>query len=456
MALGKSVERTAKMCLRSWLEYVEMNKSATKFQGLFRIKQSKKNVDVLREKKRKIEMIIAMALGRSDLRWKKTVVAKLVVNRRCCKMQKRIKKCWFAFVAKTIAKRLIERMERRKKGMLMLLAGYRQGMLSVGIRRMQRFVLLTAKANQMQRVFSAILKNMRTKRVKLASHVGGSSLVALSVVSVSVRWCKARKINKCVKLYLWNQKMREIRMKAMRHGEIITKMTMERERRNMIVCKREWERLQLVWRKSYNCLIRGIRCLLARRELWRRREHNRLINVRLELKLNQRKGRIMDTVMKVFGELVIEKGLRELEQKQEAFRNSFVVENSGDGDGDGFTNGRGDIVDDDVGVSGTKPEVQESAFSSRTPSLSLSSPPSTNRKRPTMLPPIKQAAVLVPVDYISNKRGENRARVGKNCGVGRCRRRCRTPATAVVHKELTISQSAPNLKLKLYYLKINL
>ena len=157
----------------------------------------------------------------------------------------------------------------------------------------------------------------------------------------------------------------------------------------------------------------------------------------------------MDTVMKVFGELVIEKGLRELEQKQEAFRNSFVVENSGDGDGDGFTNGRGDVVDDDVGVSGTKPEVQESAFSSRTQSLSLSSPPSTNRKRPTMLPPIKQAAVLVPVDYISNKRGENRARVGKNCGVGRCRRRCRTPATAVVHKELTISQSATQLSTRI-------
>lgn len=387
MALGKSVERTAKLCLNCWHEFVEMNKSATKFQGLFRIKQSKKNVEILKEKKRKVELIIAMALGRSGLRWKRNFIAKLIVNRKLCKMQKRIKKCWFAFVAKTIAKRFVERREKRKKGMLLLLAGYRAGMLSVGMRRMQHFVLMTAKANQLQRVLSAILKRIRKRRVELVSNVVGASLVGLSVTVVSSRWCGARRINKVAKRYLWEEKLRAIRRNAQRYGEIILKCTKERERRNLTICKREWERMQIIWRKSYDCLNRGIRCSLARRELWRRREHERLINVRLELKLKQKRGRILDTCLKVFSELLVRKSLNKVEAFQEEFRRAHAPAQS-------------------------QGETEEGASQSQSPT----SPAETTPRRPktlavtargtAILPPLKQAVMMAPVDYLSNgKRG---------------------------------------------------
>ena len=365
MALGKNVERTAKMCLRKWFEFVELNKGAAKFQGLFRMKQSIKNVEVLREKKRKVEAIIAMALGRSDLRWKKVIIAKLVVNRKKCKAKKSVLRCYRAFCAKTIARRFIERRKRRQVGIVKFMSEYRRQVLSVWWKKMVHFVIMTNDANRLQRFFGLKVQRMRVKRVKLISFSVGSVRLGLASVCVVKRWQGARKINKCVKGYLWKVKMREIRWKMMRCGEILEKTRITRERRNLVICKKRWGAMQLIWRKSYNCLNRGIRCSLARRELWRRVEQDRLIVVRLELKLEMRMGRILKTCFRTLAECVIVKRLLKLEKGLEVFKEEFA-----------------NVEQEEI-----EPETATTTTATK------------------ILPPIKQTIALTTVDYIISKRG---------------------------------------------------
>jgi len=365
MALGKNVERTAKMCLRKWFEFVELNKGAAKFQGLFRMKQSIKNVEVLREKKRKVEAIIAMALGRSDLRWKKVIIAKLVVNRKKCKAKKSVLRCYRAFCAKTIARRFIERRKRRQVGIVKFMSEYRRQVLSVWWKKMVHFVIMTNDANRLQRFFGLKVQRMRVKRVKLISFSVGSVRLGLASVCVFKRWQGARKINKCVKGYLWKVKMREIRWKMMRCGEILEKTRITRERRNLVICKKRWGAMQLIWRKSYNCLNRGIRCSLARRELWRRVEQDRLIVVRLELKLEMRMGRILKTCFRTLAECVIVKMLLKLEKGLEVFKEEFA-----------------NVEQEEI-----EPETATTTTATK------------------ILPPIKQTIALTTVDYIISKRG---------------------------------------------------
>jgi len=365
MALGKNVERTAKMCLRKWFEFVELNKGAAKFQGLFRMKQSIKNVEVLREKKRKVEAIIAMALGRSDLRWKKVIIAKLVVNRKKCKAKKSVLRCYRAFCAKTIARRFIERRKRRQVGIVKFMSEYRRQVLSVWWKKMVHFVIMTNDANRLQRFFGLKVQRMRVKRVKLISFSVGSVRLGLASVCVVKRWQGARKINKCVKGYLWKVKMREIRWKMMRCGEILEKTRITRERRNLVICKKRWGAMQLIWRKSYNCLNRGIRCSLARRELWRRVEQDRLIVVRLELKLEMRMGRILKTCFRTLAECVIVKMLLKLEKGLEVFKEEFA-----------------NVEQEEI-----EPETATTTTATK------------------ILPPIKQTIALTTVDYIISKRG---------------------------------------------------
>ena len=365
MALGKNVERTAKMCLRKWFEFVELNKGAAKFQGLFRMKQSIKNVEVLREKKRKVEAIIAMALGRSDLRWKKVIIAKLVVNRKKCKAKKSVLRCYRAFCAKTIARRFIERRKKRQVGIVKFMSEYRRQVLSVWWKKMVHFVIMTNDANRLQRFFGLKVQRMRVKRVKLISFSVGSVRLGLASVCVVKRWQGARKINKCVKGYLWKVKMREIRWKMMRCGEILEKTRITRERRNLVICKKRWGAMQLIWRKSYNCLNRGIRCSLARRELWRRVEQDRLIVVRLELKLEMRMGRILKTCFRTLAECVIVKRLLKLEKGLEVFKEEFA-----------------NVEQEEI-----EPETATTTTATK------------------ILPPIKQTIALTTVDYIISKRG---------------------------------------------------
>ena len=353
------------MCLRKWFEFVELNKGAAKFQGLFRMKQSIKNVEVLREKKRKVEAIIAMALGRSDLRWKKVIIAKLVVNRKKCKAKKSVLRCYRAFCAKTIARRFIERRKRRQVGIVKFMSEYRRQVLSVWWKKMVHFVIMTNDANRLQRFFGLKVQRMRVKRVKLISFSVGSVRLGLASVCVVKRWQGARKINKCVKGYLWKVKMREIRWKMMRCGEILEKTRITRERRNLVICKKRWGAMQLIWRKSYNCLNRGIRCSLARRELWRRVEQDRLIVVRLELKLEMRMGRILKTCFRTLAECVIVKMLLKLEKGLEVFKEEFA-----------------NVEQEEI-----EPETATTTTATK------------------ILPPIKQTIALTTVDYIISKRG---------------------------------------------------
>ena len=120
-------------------------------------------------------------------------------------------------------------------------------------------MIYTACANQLQRVFGRILKKIRLDRVRLISLGCSSTIIGLATVVVSTRFAKGKIINRCVKRYMWGLRMRELRLKSIRAAEILLKMTKEREHRNKIICKGKWEKMQLIWRKAYNCLNRAIR-----------------------------------------------------------------------------------------------------------------------------------------------------------------------------------------------------
>ena len=70
MALGRNTERLVRSLFREWKLKLEEKHGAILMQGLFRKKKSRKEVEALREKKRKQEWLISMALGRGDQRRK--------------------------------------------------------------------------------------------------------------------------------------------------------------------------------------------------------------------------------------------------------------------------------------------------------------------------------------------------------------------------------------------------
>ena len=306
-ALGKNLDRLMKAIFRAFQEQVEEKHGATALQGLWRKKQAKKDVKMLADEKRRKENIIAMALGRHDLRLTKYTVHRWLQYTNYSKTAAKVVKCYRVHVAKTILVRMKLRREKRRKAILNVFHEYKVHMLSLGMDKMQAVVRSGNAAETIQRFARFHLKRIRAKRVHLVSSAVGAVLMGLSRAVTIQRYVNGRRFNLFAKLYLARAHARFLRAKKIREAEIFVKCKVVRERRIQAACRTMWKEIMVVWKLSYGVLQMGFRCALARRERLRRVEYERLLNVRCEVYMNSRRDRLLTRVFQALELQVLEK-----------------------------------------------------------------------------------------------------------------------------------------------------
>jgi hypothetical protein len=269
--------------------------------------RARRDVKKLREEKERKEHLIAMALGRHDLRATKYTLHRWTMYTHFSKNAKRVLYCYRAHIAKTIVWRMKERREKRRKAIMAVFAEYRRHMFMLGLDKMQEVVRASNAAEVMQRFVRRELKRIRTKRVALVSIGAGSVLMGLTAAVVVRRWTSGVKINRLTKMHFARAVTRTLRAKRIREAEILTRCKVVRERRIVTACNAMWREMMVVWKDAYGVMQRSWRCALARRERLRRIEYERLLLARLDVYLASRRGRLLTRVWQGLEGQVIEK-----------------------------------------------------------------------------------------------------------------------------------------------------
>ena len=312
MALGRNTDRLAKRLLQGWRELLEMKRGATLMQSLFRAKKSREEVEREREKRRKVELIIAMALGRHDLRLKKQTIYNMVQFGYYSRFAKKILYCYRAHIAKTIASRLKARREKRRRGFLIVFREFRSHMLGHGLKKWTEVVRATSAADVIQKFVREKLRRIRRVRVLLVSRAAGCAMVGLASVVTARRWVGGCVINSAAKGRVARNALLRMRMKREREGEVLCLMKESIRRRVLRACNDMWREMMKIWKVAYGRLQRGFRCALARRERLRRIEQERLLVKRCQVKTDQRLDRVKLACFRAFEELKFERAMKEL------------------------------------------------------------------------------------------------------------------------------------------------
>ena len=307
MALGRNTERLVRSLFREWNFKLEEKHSAILMQGLFRSHKSKKEVERARENKRKQELIIAMALGRSDQRRKVNFLHRWEKFKFFAKNSNKIVRCYRAYIAKTIVIRLKNRREKRRKGLIVLFKEFREHMLQVGLHRLRDVVRSEKAALLITKFVRFHLRRLTIKRTKIIARSLTPIIVGLSSIIVAKRWTAGSSINKASKRKILSMRIFELRRRGVRYAEIAIRMGVKRTRRIWTACNQMWLEQMAIWKWAYGILQRSFRCALARRELLRRREYQRLLDARLEIKLKQREDKAKLAVFRAFEKVMFDR-----------------------------------------------------------------------------------------------------------------------------------------------------
>ncbi|GMI15428.1 hypothetical protein TrVE_jg5292 [Triparma verrucosa] len=355
MALGRNTERVVRSLFREWKLKLEEKHGAVLMQGLFRKKKSRKEVEALREKKRKQEWLISMALGRGDQRMKIYFLNKWAGFVRIARFSNKIVRCYRAYIAKTIVKRLKWRREKRREGIIKMIKEFREHMLGVGLRRLRDYVRADKAASKIQKFVRKELSRIRLKRIRFFTVSITPVIVGLSSTVAASRWISALKINRRFKIWLSRIKARELREKAMRLGEIYCRMTVRRQRRIYRACNIMWQEQMVRWKVAYGVLQRSFRCALARRERLRRIEYERLLLARLEVKVKQRNDRTKMAVFRAFEEMMFDRVVCWEEAK--VWVDGVFGGLGGLGEGEGEGEGRDEEKKEEVVATASRPKI---------------------------------------------------------------------------------------------------
>ncbi|GMH55274.1 hypothetical protein TrLO_g5113 [Triparma laevis f. longispina] len=307
MALGRNTERLMKSLFREWKLKLEEKSGAVLIQGLFRKKKSRHEVEALREKKSRQEWIISMALGRGDQRRKIYFVKKWAGFVKVARFSNKIVKAYRAYIAKTLMARMRWRRQKRREGIVKMFKEFREHMLGVGFLRLRDCVRADKAASKIQKFVRFHLKRIRRKRINLFVASVCPVIIGLASTVSSTRWIGGLKINRLIRFWLARVRVRVMRERAMRLGEIYCRMGVRSRRRIYRACNFMWQEQMVRWKVGYGVLQRSFRCALARRERLRRVEYERLLLARCDVKVKQRLDRTKMMVFRAFESLMFER-----------------------------------------------------------------------------------------------------------------------------------------------------